>query len=159
MPTTLTINGQPHALPEGWQDETLLMVLREALGLCGAKFGCGQAQCGACTVLIDGVPQRSCVLPVSAVGSASVTTVEGLAHPDGRLHPVQQAWLDEAVPQCGYCQSGQILATVALLARQPQPDAAQVDAALAPHLCRCGTQPRIRRAVQRAAKVIGGGQR
>ena len=152
----LQINGQTQAVPEGWQDETLLMVLREALGLVGPKLGCGLGQCGACTVLVDGAPQRSCLLPVAAVAGAKITTIEGLAGPDGRLHPVQQAWLDEAVPQCGYCQSGQILAAVALLAATPQPDAASVDAALAPHLCRCGTQPRVRRAVLRAAKAAGG---
>jgi isoquinoline 1-oxidoreductase alpha subunit len=152
----LEINGQTHPLPDGWQDETLLMVLREAIGLAGPKFGCGQGQCGACTVLVDGMPQRSCLLPVAAVGSAAITTVEGLAGADGRLHPVQQAWLDEAVPQCGYCQSGQLMATVALLAATPRPDAARIDAALAPHLCRCGTQPRVRRAVQRAARALAG---
>ena len=155
----LHINGRTRALPEGWQDETLLMVLREALGLTGPKLGCGLGQCGACTVLVDGQPQRSCLLPVAAVGTAPITTLEGLAGPDGALHPVQQAWLDEAVPQCGYCQSGQIMATVALLAATPKPDEAQVDAALAPHLCRCGTQPRIRRAVQRAAQRLAGAAR
>ena len=152
----LRINGSLHALPPGWQDESLLMVLREALGLTGTRFGCGQGQCGACTVLVDGAARRSCLLPVAAVAQAEVTTVEGLAGADGRLHPVQRAWLDESVPQCGYCQSGQIMAAVALLAATPRPDAAQVDAALSPHLCRCGTQPRVRRAVQRAAQALGG---
>lgn len=155
----LRINDQDHMVPADWRDETLLMVLREALGLVGAKFGCGLGQCGACTVLVDGTPQRSCVLPVAAAAGAAITTVEGLVGPDQSLHPVQQAWLDEAVPQCGYCQSGQIMASVALLRRIPQPDAAQVDAALAPHLCRCGTQPRIRRAVIRAAKAMAGAPR
>lgn len=152
----LRINGRVHALPAGWEDETLLMVLREAIALASPKFGCGLGQCGACTVLVDGAPQRSCLLPVAAVADRPVTTLEGLASSDGRLHPVQQAWLDEAVPQCGYCQSGQIMATVALLKRAPRPDAAQVEAALAPHLCRCGTQPRIRRAVERAAQTLAG---
>ncbi|MBQ0942913.1 (2Fe-2S)-binding protein [Ideonella sp. 4Y16] len=149
----LSINGQRHTVPDGWQDDTLLMVLREALGLVGPKLGCGQGQCGACTVLVDGQPQRSCLLPVSAVLQRPITTLEGLAGPDGRLHPVQQAWLDEAVPQCGYCQAGQIMATVALLDATPQPTRQQVEAALAPQLCRCGTQPRIRRAVQRAVQL------
>jgi isoquinoline 1-oxidoreductase alpha subunit len=155
----LRINGRTHPLPEGWENETLLMVLREAIGLAGPKFGCGIGQCGACTVLVDGAPQRSCLLPVAAVANQPITTLEGLAGPDGRLHPVQQAWLDEAVPQCGYCQSGQIMATVALLKVSPRPDAAQVDVALAPHLCRCGTQPRVRRAVMRAAQQLAGASR
>ena len=152
----LRINGRTHSLPDNWQDETLLMALREWIGLTGPKLGCGLGQCGACTVLVDGTPRRSCVMPVAAAAGAQVTTIEGLAGPDGSLHPVQQAWLDEAVPQCGYCQSGQILATVALLAVAPAPDAVQIDAALAPHLCRCGTQPRIRRAVLRAAQRMAG---
>ena len=155
----LRINDRNHLLPVGWQDETLLMALREVIGLVGPKLGCGLGQCGACTVLVDGAPQRSCVLPVAAVADAQITTIEGLASPDGTLHPVQQAWLDEAVPQCGYCQSGQIMATVALLRATPQPDAAQIDAALAPHLCRCGTQPRIRCAVMRAAQRLAGAAR
>jgi len=152
----LQINGKTHAVPDGWEDESLLMVLREALGFVGPKLGCGLAQCGACTVLVDGTPQRSCVLPVSVAAGAPITTIEGLADPDDSLHPVQRAWLDEAVPQCGYCQSGQIMATVALLRATPKPEVRQVDAALALHLCRCGTQPRIRRAVMNAAeKVVG----
>lgn len=155
MAIALKVNGQEHSLPAGWQDETLLMVLREALGLVGSKYGCGQGQCGACTVWLDGRPARSCVLPVAAVAGAQVTTIEGLAGADGRLHPVQQAWLDEAVPQCGYCQAGQIMAAAALLRDTPLPDAAQVDAAMSPQLCRCGTQPRIRRAVVAAS---GGGR-
>lgn len=147
----LNINGRASAIPAAWQDETLLWVLREPLGLVGTRFGCGLGQCGACTVLLDGEPVRSCLLPARAAVGRAVTTVEGLAQPDGVLHRVQQAWLDEAVAQCGYCQSGQMMATVALLRRNPRPDVAQVDAALAGHLCRCGTQQRIRRAVQRAA--------
>lgn len=155
----LQINGKTHAVPDGWEDESLLMVLREALGFVGPKLGCGLAQCGACTVLVDGAPRRSCVLPVVAAADAPITTIEGLANPDGSLHPVQLAWLDEAVPQCGYCQSGQIMAAVALLRATPKPDARQVDAALAPHLCRCGTQPRIRRAVMNAAQKMTGAAR
>lgn len=146
----LDINGRRQTVPADWQDETLLNVLREPLGLVGSKFGCGVGQCGACTVLVDGVPTRSCVLPVRAVGTRAVVTVEGLAD-GGRLHPVQAAWLAEAVPQCGYCQAGQVVATVALLRERPRPSDAEIDAALAGHLCRCGTQQRIRRAVKRAA--------
>jgi isoquinoline 1-oxidoreductase alpha subunit len=146
----LTINGQVRAVPAGWQDETLLAVLREALGLVGAKFGCGVGQCGACTVLVDGAPVRSCTLPVAAAAGRAVLTIEGLAVGQA-LHPVQAAWLEESVPQCGYCQAGQMMGTVALLQRVPRPTDAQIDAALGGHLCRCGTQQRIRRAVKRAA--------
>lgn len=146
----LTINGQTRPVPDGWQDETLLAVLREPLGLVGTKFGCGVGQCGACTVLVDGAPVRSCGLPARAVGARAVLTIEGLADGD-TLHPVQAAWLAESVPQCGYCQAGQMMGTVALLRRTPRPTDAQIDDALAGHLCRCGTQQRIRRAVQRAA--------
>jgi isoquinoline 1-oxidoreductase alpha subunit len=145
----LSLNGGQLPVPDGWQDESLLDVLREALGLVGAKFGCGVGQCGACTVLIDGQAVRSCLIKASAVGAGNVTTIEGLAA-GGRLHPVQQAWLDEAVPQCGYCQSGQIMGTVALLRRTPKPSDADIVAAMAAHLCRCGTQQRIRAAVKRA---------
>jgi isoquinoline 1-oxidoreductase alpha subunit len=146
----LTINGQTMEVPADWRDESLLNVLREPLGLVGAKFGCGAGLCGACTVLLDGEAVRSCVLPVANVGGAAITTIEGLGTAD-QLHPVQQAWLDVAVPQCGYCQAGQMMGAVALLRRTPRPDDAQIDSALAGHLCRCGTQQRIRQAVKRAA--------
>lgn len=148
----LNINGQLREIPLQWRDESLLNVLREPLGLAGAKFGCGVGLCGACSVLVDGVSVRSCLLAVRDVGAASVVTVEGLAQGE-RLHVVQQAWLDEAVPQCGYCQAGQIISTVALLRRNPVPSDLQIDDALAGNLCRCGTQQRIRAAVHRAAKV------
>ena len=148
----LHINGRAHEVPEAWQDESLLHVLREPLGLVGAKYGCGVGLCGACTVLVAGEPVRSCTLPVRAVGAQPVETVEGLAA-GGTLHPVQAAWLEAAVPQCGYCQTGQITGAVALLRRLPQPTDAQIDEALAGHLCRCGTQHRIRQAVRRAAGV------
>ncbi|WP_228026984.1 (2Fe-2S)-binding protein [Pseudaquabacterium pictum] len=151
----LLVNGQPREIPSDWQAERLLDVLREPLGLVGAKFGCGAGQCGACTVLVDGTPQRSCLLPADSLAGRAITTVEGLAE-GGRLHPVQQAWLDEAVPQCGYCQAGQIVSVVALLRRLPQPADADIDAALAGHLCRCGTQQRVRRAVRRAAGLPPG---
>ena len=126
----------------------LLWTLREHLGLTGTKYGCGIGTCGACTVLVDGRALRSCVTPMSAVGGRSVTTIEGLAQ-DGRLHPVQQAWVDEDVAQCGYCQAGQILSAVDLLSRKPTPSDA--DIAAISNLCRCGTYPRIRRAIRRAA--------
>ena len=146
----LLINGQSHAVAPEWQDETLLDVLREHLGLVGSKFGCGAGLCGACSVLVDGTLQRACLLPVSSLGSRAITTVEGLAH-NGQWHPVQQAWLAEKVPQCGYCQAGQMMCAVALLRAVPKPTDAQIDEAMAGQLCRCGTQARIRRAVHRAA--------
>lgn len=151
----ILVNRQQFPIPPDWQDETLLAVLREHLGLVGTKFGCGAGQCGACTVLLDGHAQRSCLLPVSAVQDRPVETIEGLAGADGRLHPVQQAWLDERVPQCGYCQAGQIMATVALLRQNPEPSPARVDEALSGNLCRCGTQQRIRAGMQRAAALQG----
>jgi isoquinoline 1-oxidoreductase alpha subunit len=153
----LQVNGQWRDVGDEWHGEQLLWVLREALGLVGCKYGCGQGQCGACTVLLDGEPQRACLLPVSAVQGRTVTTVEGLA--GSALHPVQQAWVDERVPQCGYCQSGQILAAVALLQRHPRPQDAEIDAALAGHLCRCGTQQRVRRAIDRAAQALASRER
>jgi isoquinoline 1-oxidoreductase subunit alpha len=146
----LTINGQVRPVPADWQDETLLAVLREPLGLVGAKFGCGVGLCGACTVLVDGVASRSCVVSARDAVGRQVQTIEGLAV-NGALHPVQTAWIEESVPQCGYCQAGQIMGTVALLRREPRPTDAQIDAAMAGNLCRCGTQQRIRRAVKRAA--------
>ncbi|MGE0348245.1 (2Fe-2S)-binding protein [Hydrogenophaga sp.] len=149
----ILVNRQRLPVAPEWRDETLLNVLREHLGLTGTKFGCGAGQCGACTVLVDGHAQRSCLLPVNAVGQQAVETIEGLAGADGHLHPVQQAWLDERVPQCGYCQAGQIMATVALLRQDPAPGPARIDEALAGNLCRCGTQQRIRAGVQRAATL------
>jgi isoquinoline 1-oxidoreductase alpha subunit len=151
----LIVNGLRRPVPPEWRHDSLLQVLREPFGLVGAKYGCGAGQCGACTVLLDGTPVRSCVLPVAEVGTRTVITVEGLASPGTgeRLHPVQQAWLDVAVPQCGYCQAGQILSTVALLRAHPAPTDVQIDAALAGHLCRCGTQARVRHAVRRAAEA------
>jgi isoquinoline 1-oxidoreductase alpha subunit len=146
----LNVNGQSLPVPAEWRDETLLNVLRESLGLVGTKFGCGAGLCGACTVLIDGTAARSCLLSVRTVGDAAITTIEGLSAA-GRLHPVQQAWLDAAVPQCGFCQAGQIMSTVALLRQTPRPDDGQIDAALSGNLCRCGTQQRIRQAVKMAA--------
>jgi isoquinoline 1-oxidoreductase subunit alpha len=132
-------------------DMPLLWVLRDVLGLTGTKFGCGMAQCGACTVHVGDGPARSCVLPVSAVGDRPVTTIEGLSQ-DGS-HPVQRAWVDEDVVQCGYCQPGQIMAAAALLKARPRPTDGEIDAALSGNVCRCGTYQRIRAAVHRAAEL------
>jgi aerobic-type carbon monoxide dehydrogenase small subunit (CoxS/CutS family) len=135
-------------------DETpLLWAIRDHHGLTGTKFGCGMALCGACTVHLDGQPTRSCVTPVSAVGTKKVTTIEGLS-PEGN-HPVQQAWIAEDVPQCGYCQSGQIMSAAALLAKTPHPTDADIDAAMSGNICRCGTYQRIRAAIHRAAEQAG----
>lgn len=147
----LTINGVGRDVGEEG-DLPLLWALRDLLGLTGTKFGCGIAQCGACTVLIDGEPIRSCVTPVSSVTGA-VTTIEGLAL-SSTLNAVQKAWIELQVPQCGYCQSGQILAASALLATTPAPTDAEIDAALAGNLCRCGTYPRIREAIHRASALV-----
>ena len=144
----LRVNGRLQDV-DAPADMPLLWVLRELLGLTGTKFGCGMAQCGACTVHVDGNPARSCVMPVSAVGAHEVTTIEGLS-PDGS-HPVQRAWVEEDVVQCGYCQPGQVMAAAALLKAKPKPTDADIDAALSGNVCRCGTYPRIRAAVHRAA--------
>jgi aerobic-type carbon monoxide dehydrogenase small subunit (CoxS/CutS family) len=132
-------------------DTPLLWVLRDHLGMTGTKFGCGMALCGACTVHVDGAAVRSCVLPLSAAFGKTITTIEGLS-PD-RSHAVQKAWLEIDVPQCGYCQSGQIMSAAALLDRNPNPDDAEIDAAMSGNLCRCGTYPRIRKAIHRAAEL------
>ena len=147
----LKINGkeQEVAVPD---DMPLLWVLRDVLGLTGTKYGCGMAQCGACTVHLDGQAVRACVTPVAAVGGRAVTTIEGLA--PGGQHPVQRAWVEEDVVQCGYCQPGQIMAAAALLKVKPSPTDADIDAALSANLCRCGTYPRIRAAVHRAADLV-----
>ena len=139
----LRVNGRLHEV-DAPADMPLLWVLREMLGLTGTKFGCGMAQCGACTVHVNGNAARSCVMPVSAVADHEVTTIEGLS-PDGS-HPVQRAWIEEDVVQCGYCQPGQVMAAAALLKAKPKPTNADIDAALSGNLCRCGTYPRIRAA-------------
>ena len=144
----LRVNGEPHDVDVPG-DMPLLWVLRDVLGLTGTKFGCGMAQCGACTVHVGDRAARSCVMPVSAVGDEAVTTIEGLS-PDG-AHPVQQAWVEEDVVQCGYCQPGQIMAAAALLKAKAKPTDEDIDHALSGNLCRCGTYPRIRAAVHRAA--------
>ena len=146
---TLNVNGRD-LKADVEPDTPLLWTLRDGLGLTGTKFGCGMAQCGACTVHLDGQPIRSCVTPVSAVGNKKVTTIEGLSA-DG-THPVQRAWEAEQVPQCGYCQSGQIMSAAALLARNPKPSDADIDQAMAGNICRCGTYQRIRKAIHTAAE-------
>ena len=148
---TLRVNGKP-VVVDADDDTPLLWILRDHLGLTGTKFGCGVAQCGACTVHVDGAAKRSCVMPIGELAGRSVTTIESL----GGAHPVQQAWLAENVPQCGYCQSGQIMSTLALLAANPAPSDDDIDSALSANLCRCGTYPRIRRAVHRAAAALAG---
>jgi isoquinoline 1-oxidoreductase alpha subunit len=152
MPISLTVNGKPHSVSAA-PDTPLLWVLRDDLSLTGTKFGCGIGACGACTVFLDGQPTRSCQIPLSAVGTHKVVTIEGLATAKG-LSAVQAAWVAEDVPQCGYCQAGQILAATALLARTPQPTDAEIDAAMT-NICRCGTYVRIRAAIHHAAGANG----
>ena len=147
----LSVNGKDTAVDVD-PDMPLLWVLRDTLGLTGTKFGCGMALCGACTVHLDGQPVRSCVTPVSAIGARKVTTIEGLS-PD-RSHPVQKAWIELDVPQCGYCQSGQIMSAAALLAHTAAPSDADIDTAMSGNLCRCGTYQRIRAAIHRAAAML-----
>ena len=148
MAVTLKVNGKTHTL-DVEPDMPLLWALRDELGLTGTKFGCGIAQCGACTVHINGTAMRSCSVPVSAAAGKDVTTIEGLAAADGKLHPVQAAWLAEDVPQCGYCQSGQIMAAAALLKEKANPTDEDINGIT--NICRCGTYVRIRRAIHRAA--------
>jgi len=150
---SLSVNGRDVQL-EVDPDMPLLWVLRDVLGLTGTKYGCGMALCGACTVHLAGEPLRACVTPVSAVAGRKVTTIEGLSA--DRSHPVQRAWIELDVPQCGYCQSGQIMSAAALLARTPQPSDADIDAAMSGNICRCGTYQRIRAAIHRAA-MLGSG--
>lgn len=148
---TLSVNGEDRQV-DVEPDTPLLWVLRDTLGLTGTKYGCGMALCGACTVQVDGEPVRSCSVPVSAVEGRRITTIEGLS-PD-RSHPVQRAWIELDVPQCGYCQSGQIMSAAALLAKNPRPADSDIDAALSGNICRCGTYSRIRAAVHRAAQLM-----
>ena len=145
----LTVNGEPRELDVA-PDTPLLWVIRETVGLTGTKFGCGIAQCGACTVHLDGQPIRSCVTPASVAEGREVTTIEGIAG-ENELHPVQQAWIDEQVPQCGYCQSGQIMSAVALLRDNPTPNDEDINKAMSGNVCRCGMYDRIRRGIKRAA--------
>jgi aerobic-type carbon monoxide dehydrogenase small subunit (CoxS/CutS family) len=147
----LTVNGKPYTAEAGPQT-SLLSVLREQLDLTGSKYGCGEGQCGACTVLIDGKAQRSCITKASAVSQKQITTIEGVAHGD-QLHPVQEAFLDTDALQCGYCTSGMIMSAIALLQRNPSPKENEIVAFMDGNICRCGTYPRIVSAIQRAAKV------
>ena len=147
----LTINGTARSV-DADADTPLLWVLRDHLALTGTKFGCGRALCGACTVHVDGAAVRSCLLPLGAVEGKRVTTIEGLSK--DRSHAVQRAWIELDVPQCGYCQSGQIMSAAALLRTNPSPSDADIDAALAGNICRCGTYPRIRKAIHRAAEFL-----
>ena len=149
---TLRINGQSHTVDVP-SDMPLLWALRDKLDLVGTKYGCGIGVCGSCTVLVNDVPMRSCTIPAVSMAGADITTIEGL-DPDG-AHPVQVAWNEEDVPQCGYCQAGQVLTAAALLARIPDPTDEEIDAAMAGVLCRCGTYPRIRKAIKRAAQEGG----
>jgi aerobic-type carbon monoxide dehydrogenase small subunit (CoxS/CutS family) len=149
-PIELTVNGTRRSVDVA-TDTPLLWVLRDNLGLTGTKFGCGIALCGSCTVLVDGVATRSCVTPISSMAGKQITTIEGLSR--SRSHAVQQAWIAEDVPQCGYCQSGQIMAAAALLAKNPSPTDADIDAAMT-NICRCGTYQQIRAAIHRAAEGV-----
>jgi isoquinoline 1-oxidoreductase subunit alpha len=152
----LKVNGQEHEVKDLDESTPLLWVLRDRLGLVGTKYGCGVAQCGACTVHLNGEPVRSCSVPLSAVAGQSITTIEGLAGAQGKLHPVQAAWIEHDVAQCGYCQAGQIMSAAALLKRTPKPTDSDIDAAMAGNLCRCGTYVRIRKAIKSAAGMAQG---
>jgi len=149
----VNVNGRIHSVDVD-QDTPLLWVLRDTIGLSGTKFGCGVAQCGACTVFIDGRPLRSCSLPVSSVGTAQVTTIEGIAGPEADA--IQRAWANRDVPQCGYCQSGQVMSAVALLRKIPKPNDRDIDLAMNGNICRCATYVRIRAAIKDAAMTLGG---
>ena len=155
MTLNLTINSEVHDLSHIDPDMPLLWALRDHLGLVGTKYGCGIAQCGACTVWLDDEPARACQLPVGQLAGRSITTVEGLGV--DALHPVQQAWVDHDVAQCGYCQAGQIMSAAALLARNPSPSDEDIDVAMAGNICRCGTYVRIRKAIKSASSAIQGG--
>lgn len=155
---TLKINGKSYQISDIDPDTPILWVLRDTLGLVGTKFGCGVAQCGACTIHLNGSAARSCSIPVSVAAGMSITTIEGLASDSGELHPLQQAWIDNDVPQCGYCQAGQIMSAAALLARNPQPTDSQIDSAMAGNLCRCGTYHRVKKSIQDVAAKIATAQ-
>jgi aerobic-type carbon monoxide dehydrogenase small subunit (CoxS/CutS family) len=148
----LNVNGSPRTISAD-ADISLLSVLRDQLDLTGSKYGCGEGQCGACTVLIDGSPRRACITPVGTIGQKRITTIEGLAQGD-RLHPLQEAFLEEAAMQCGYCTSGMIMTAVSLLHANPNPSAGEISHSMEGNICRCGTYPRIVAAIEKAAKVL-----
>ena len=150
---SLNVNGKTTQIDRS-PETPLLWVIRDELKLTGTKFGCGMAMCGACTLHIDGEAVRSCSVPVESIAGKNITTLEGLSESNEKLHPIQQAWIEEQVPQCGYCQSGQIMSAVALLAQNPKPSDADIDAAMSGNLCRCGTYPRIRKAIHTAAALM-----
>lgn len=151
--TSLTINGKEYGV-DASADMPLLWVIREQCGLTGTKFGCGIAQCGACTVHIDGQPVRSCITPAISAEGKNITTIEGIAPDKNTLHIVQQAWIEEQTPQCGYCQSGQIMSAVALLNENPSPTDEEIDAAMSGNICRCGMYSRIKSAIHRASASL-----
>lgn len=157
MKYTLNVNGQSRTVDVAL-DIPMLWVFRDQLDLVGTKFGCGVGQCGACTIHVNGVPTRSCMTPVSTVGRMKITTIEGLAADAAKLHPIQQAWCDLDVAQCGYCQAGQIMTAAALLRDNPQPSDDDIDGAMAGNLCRCATYMRIRAGIKRAAELTAGGK-
>ena len=150
----LKVNGIERQVETEWRKETLLTVLREHFGLTGSRFSCGIGQCGACLVHIDGVPVTSCLMPASEAVDKNILTIEGLTTWEGTLHPLQQAWIDENVPQCGYCQSGQIMQALALLENNPAPNDNDINLAMNANLCRCGTYDRIRKSIKRAASIM-----
>ncbi len=150
----LDINDEKYSIDDAEGSTPLLWVLRDALGLVGTKYGCGASYCGACTVHLDGNPVRSCSVPAQRAVGKAITTIEGLAAADGTLNPVQAAWIENDVPQCGYCQAGQIMSATALLANNPSPTDAEIDQAMMGNLCRCGTYQRVRKAIHDAAEVL-----
>ena len=150
----LKVNGIERQVETAWRKETLLTVLREHFGLTGSRFSCGIGQCGACLVHIDGIPVTSCLMPASEAVDKNILTIEGLATREGTLHPLQQAWIDENVPQCGYCRSGQIMQALALLENNPAPNDNDINLAMNANLCRCGTYDRIRKSIKRAASIM-----
>lgn len=152
----LTINGKPTSLEVSDGTTPLLWILRDELGLVGTKYGCGRGLCGACTVHMNGIAMRSCQLPIAALQGQSITTIEGLASEDGTLSTLQEIWVEEDVPQCGYCQSGQIMSAAALLRTNPDPDDDAIDAAMSGNICRCGTYQRIRKAIHKTAAAEKG---
>ena len=152
----LKVNGQDHTVKDLDITIPLLWVLRDTLGLTGSKYGCGGGYCGACTVHLNGSPVRSCTLSAAAVAGMDITTIEGIAADDGTLHPLQAAWIEHDVPQCGYCQCGQLMSAVTLLKDNPAPSDADIDTAMAGNLCRCGTYVRIRKAIHSAAAKLSG---